>query len=161
MCFSSLVYYSNLVLHSKSALFIFLHPSFFIEACLWIFHLMQKQSELTTAHSLVVSHSFLCLKPPLLTLHLFQNPLHHPHADPLLSTPSPGPLSLVRGLAVRPSPVSAAAVISSGPSGGLLLTSQAWDRVTSSLNMMGLNQQCVRLNREGETKQLRGLSANK
>ncbi|XP_069388468.1 ATP synthase membrane subunit c locus 3a isoform X2 [Paralichthys olivaceus] len=28
-----------------------------------------------------------------------------------------GPLSLVRGLAVRPSPVNAAAVISSGPSG--------------------------------------------
>lgn len=71
------------------------------------------------------------------------------HTDPPLSTAMPGTVSGVGALAVRPSPVSAAAVISSGPSGGLLLTSQAWDRVTSSLNMMGLNQQCVRLNRGG------------
>lgn len=134
-------------------------------------------TQLTAVPSLAVSHPCPCyegtpphhhhhnhhpLTPPTLPLLLYR----HPRADPPLSPhqhspPPTGPLSLVRGLAVRPSPVSAAAVISSGPSGGLLLTSQAWDRVTSSLNMMGLNQQCVRLNRGGrETKQLRELSAS-
>lgn len=83
----------------------------------------------TAAHHLAL---FSCLsslsvfKGPLL---FFKSPLTQPHVDPPLSAPpSPppaGPLSLVRGLAVRPSPVSAAAAISSGPSGGLLLTSQA------------------------------------
>lgn len=107
---------------------------------------------------LTLSHFILSWLLHLLWFLLWRiPPFHNPllfsllpstHTDPRLSTPMAGPLSLVRGLAVRPSPVSAAAVISSGPSGGLLLTSQAWDRVTSSLNMMGLNQQCVRLNRE-------------
>lgn len=140
------------------------HSSFIAVARLW---LPQCRSNHAAAHHPAL---FSCLSSlsvfegPLLFF-FFKSPLIQPHVDPPLpATPHPppaGPLSLVRGPAVRPSPVSAAAVISSGPSGGLLLTSQAWDRVTSSLNMMGLNQQCVRLNREGETKQRRGLSASK
>lgn len=79
---------------------------------------------LTAVPSLVVSHLSASLKDPSF---FSKSPLIHPHVDPPLSAlpPPAGPLSLVRGPAVRPSPVSAAAVISSGPSGGLLLTSQA------------------------------------
>lgn len=149
-----------------------LHPSFITRGPL--FSPAWFSSDDNTAHRCAL---FSCLSSlPV----LWRYPPHHHHHHPLTppssssststltllshptTTPPPtGPLSLVRGLAVRPSPVSAAAVISSGPSGGLLLTSQAWDRVTSSLNMMGLNQQCVRLNRGGrETKQLRELSAS-
>lgn len=165
--FSSLFFFSSLPLSkllslTLSTLLLLLHLSFIT---LFSCFLTKCSCNHNTTYRCALFSRLSCLpmfegSPSLLSTTLSLSVVPPPYWP---SSPHPPWLdpSLVQGLAVRPSPVSAAAVISSGPSGGLLLTSQAWDRVTSSLNMMGLNQQCVHLNREGETKQLRGLPASK